>query len=98
MRSQHLHKHLATKKRLTNLDKATLFASFTYPLSAIPQVTNVLEGNTAGVSLLSWTMFAVFGSVFLCYGVVHNIKPMIINNSLWLIIDALVIIGIVAAR
>lgn len=98
MRSHHLHKHLAHKRRLTNLDKLTLMASFAYPLSGIPQVITVFNGDIDGVSLASWVLFAVFGSLFLCYGIVHNIKPMIINNSLWLVIDGLVIIGLLSAH
>lgn len=98
MRSHHLDKHLARKQKLTFIDNVTLVASFAYPLSAIPQVIAVFNGNTAGVSLVSWLLFSVFASVFLCYGVVHNIKPMIINNSLWLAVDILVVIGLLSLR
>lgn len=86
------------KKRLSLLDKAALFASFCSPLSGIPQVIEVIKGNTAGVSLLSWFAFIVFTLIFLVYGLVHNVKPMIIANLLWLLVEISIIAGIIVNR
>lgn len=84
-----VHKHT-----LTPFDKLVMLASFVYPLSSIPQVINVFTGATEGVSILSWSIFLVCASLFLTYGIRRNVPPMIISNSIWVIMDALVIVGI----
>ena len=87
-------KHIQKKKKITAFDAVVIAASFMYPLSSIPQVIQIFQGSTDGVSLLSWASFAVFAIIFLIYGLKHRITPMIITNSIWIIMDSLVIIGI----
>lgn len=89
-----VHAHLAQKKHLTMFDKIIIVASFLYPLCSLPQVIEVFNGNTEGVSLLSWMGFMIFSVLFLVYGLIHKITPMIITNVLWLLVDGLVIIGL----
>lgn len=71
-------------------------AAFLYPLSGIPQVIEVYNGQVDGVSLLSWLSFIAFSALFLSYGLIHKITPMIITNTLWLGVDGLVVIGMIA--
>ena len=78
----------------TNFDRLVLFVSVLYPLSAIPQVIAVFSGRTEGVSVLSWAVFLVCASLFFTYGVRRKVPPMIVANSIWVIMDSLVIIGI----
>lgn len=89
-----LHFHISKRKKLTYFDKLVAVAAFLYPLSGIPQVIEIFQGNIDGVSMLSWAGFIVFSILFLAYGVVHKITPMIVTNALWLVIDGLVVIGI----
>jgi uncharacterized protein with PQ loop repeat len=100
MSRQHysLHFHLSKKKQKSLLDKIVLLASFLYPLTGIPQVLLVFEDGSEGVSLASWVGFACFSLLFFVYGCVHKIKPMIVTNALWLIVDWLVVFGVVAHR
>ena len=84
--------HIQTKKKLTTFDVIVIFASFMYPLSGLPQVIQIFQGTTEGVSLYSWVSFLVFASIFLTYGLKHRITPMIITNSIWIIVDGLVVI------
>jgi uncharacterized protein with PQ loop repeat len=88
------HKHIQKKKKITSFDTVVIFASFLYPLSSIPQIIQIFHGSTDGVSLYSWASFAVFATIFLIYGHKHRIAPMMITNSIWLIMDSLVIIGL----
>jgi uncharacterized protein with PQ loop repeat len=87
------HKHIQKKKKLTTFDIIVTIASFLYPLSSIYQVIQIFQGSTAGVSLYSWVSFAAFSSIFLIYGLKHRITPMIITNSIWLLMDSLVVVG-----
>lgn len=95
--------HLATKKKplkksdlhpYTNFDRVVLVASVLYPFSAFPQVLAVFSGRTEGVAVLSWVIFLLCASLFLLYGVRRRVMPMIVSNSIWIVMDALVIIGI----
>ena len=89
-----MHAHLATKKRLTLFDKVIILASFMYPLSGLPQVVEVFNGHTVGVSIWSGVAFMCFAALFLACGLIHRITPMIITNILWLAIDGMVIVGL----
>lgn len=93
-----LHTYMKSKKKMTKFDQFINVAAFLYPISGIPQVIEVYNGNTAGVSLFSWVGFMFFSGLFLIYGLIHKVKPMIINNSLWFVVDVLVIIGLCTAN
>ncbi len=70
-------------------------AAIVHPLTALPQVYKIYSTqNVDGVSVLTWLGFMVLGGVFLAYGLVHKIKPFIVTQILWFIIDALIVIGI----
>ena len=76
------------------IDKIAMVAAFLHPASGLPQLFEVLNGNTAGVSVWSWLCFMGFTALFFVYSLAHKIKPMIITNFLWLIIDTTIIIAI----
>lgn len=88
-----LHKHIETKKKLGAFDVIVIVASFLYPLSGVPQIIQIFQGTTDGVSIYSWLGFLLFASIFLVYGLKHRVTPMIIANSIWIIVDGLVVIG-----
>lgn len=96
--------HIATKKRplkksdihpYTSLDRIVLVVSVVYPFSALPQVFAVFGGRTEGVSILSWIFFLICSSLFLVYGIRRQVMPMIVSNSIWVVMNALVITGII---
>lgn len=76
-------------------DKLVLVVSVLYPLSALPQAIAVFSGHAGGVSIVSWGFFLVCATLFLSYGLRRKVLPMIISNSIWLVMDALVVIGII---
>lgn len=100
----HTPVHVTMKKRslknntaihpYTNFDRLVLVVSVIYPLSSLPQVIAVFNGRTEGVSTLSWVFFLICSSLFLVYGLRRRVPPMIIANSIWVIMDTLVITGI----
>lgn len=89
-----LHFHINKKKRINVFDKLIIVAAFAYPLSGLAQAIEVFSGNADGVSLFSWVGFIFFSILFLVYGLIHKITPMIITNSLWLAVDGLVVVGV----
>lgn len=98
MSRYHLHIHLSKKKRKTLLDKIVMVAAYVYPLSGLPQLILVYKGEVSGVSIASWLGFACFSTLFLIYGIMHKIKPMIITNFAWLVLDLFIVFGTVTHR
>lgn len=94
----HVYVHLSKKRKKTILDKTVSIASFVYPLSGTPQLLSVYQGNVSGVSVVSWVSFAFFSVLFLIYGIVHKVKPMIVVNILWLIMGCLIVFGTLTHR
>lgn len=83
-----------TKKKSTTdtvLDRVVMVVSILYPLSAVPQLIEIVNGNSAGVSVLSWLSFFTCAGLFLIYGLRHRVMPMIVSNSLWVVVDGLVV-------
>ena len=84
------------KVPFTALDRIVLVISVLYPLSAVPQIIVVFAGRAQGVSIISWSIFLICAGFFLLYGIRRKVLPMIISNSLWVIMNILVIIGIIS--
>jgi len=82
------------KKKSTRFDHFVELVAFVYPLSAIPQLIQVVDGSTEGVSWISWLTFMIAAMIFLAYSVIHRIRPMIICYSLWVIIDGLITVAV----
>lgn len=76
-----------------------MVVSVLYPLSALPQVWAIYHSHdVTGVSLLTWFLFMLAGVVFLSYGLAHRIKPLIVTQVLWFIVDILVVVGVLMYR
>lgn len=97
--SFHLYNFLKKKQQVKLIDRLMSGAAVIHPLTALPQVYSIYSTqNVEGVSLLTWLGFMTLGIIFLAYGLVHKIKPFIITQALWFIIDFLVVIGVVLYR
>jgi uncharacterized protein with PQ loop repeat len=92
-------KSLITKRQVTQIDRLMNFAAVVHPLTAIPQVYSIYSTHdVGGISLLTWFGFMALGLIFLLYGLVHWIKPLILTQVLWFIVDFLVVIGVLVYR
>ena len=77
-------------------ERAALVAAIVYPLSAVPQAIQIFVRHEArDLSLITWAGFALIELVFLAYGVVHNLRPIILSGVLWMAVYAIIIAGIV---
>jgi uncharacterized protein with PQ loop repeat len=93
--SFHFFKHTFTKSEKTSIDRAMTIVAIIHPISALPQVVEIFSTqNASGVSLITWLLFMLIGVIFLLYAVIHKIKPMIINQIIWFIMDLLVVTGV----
>jgi uncharacterized protein with PQ loop repeat len=92
-------KILSKKTRRTTIDKLMAVTAIIHPLTAIPQVLIIYSTqNVSGVSLTTWLSFMIMGSIFLAYGIIHRLKPFIVTQILWFIVDVLVVLGVLMYR
>lgn len=90
-----------TKRKHTNVSSRKLigyimlFVAFVAPLSNLPQIYKLFSLQiTEGLSLETWVMYLVLTIVQLAYAYVNKIKPLIVSNILWIIVDLIMIYGI----
>lgn len=67
------------------------------PLSNYPQIQKLYSSRvTEGLSIETWIMYLIFGFIPLAYAIVNKIRPLVISNLLWTIVNLLMIYGIAA--
>lgn len=93
-RVMYAHPHTLTSRKSTLFDKLVFIVAIVYPLSAVPQAIEVLSGKTDGVSLVSWLMFLLCSTLLLAYGLKHKVAPMIMSNSIWVLVNVVVVTGL----
>lgn len=92
--SHHLQNHLS-KTEQKFIDKLMSAAAVIHPLTAMPQIYDIYSTQSAaGVSLWTWLGFMVLGLIFLAYGLLHRLKPIIVTQILWFIVDFLIVLGV----
>ena len=84
-------------KKILILDKLVYLAGILGPIMTIPQAYNVwILKDVSGVSLVSWSSYLLFASIWLVYGIIHKEKPIIISYFAWIIIEATIVLGLLA--
>lgn len=77
------------------LDVLTYIIGPLIPLSTLPQVYNVLIAKeTEGVSLITWGFYLLSSTLFAFFGIKHKEKLLIITYVPFVLIEALIVIGI----
>lgn len=93
--SVHAHIHNKTHTQPTFFDYIVNITAVVGPFLGIPQILQIFnEQNASGVSLLSFVAFCAYSVIFLIYGVIHKVLPLIISQTLWLIVYGIVVIGV----
>jgi uncharacterized protein with PQ loop repeat len=78
------------------MDKLVYVVGILTPIMTSPQVYEIwVKQNAAGVSLLTWSAYALFSLVWATYGFLHKEKPIILMYILQAFIELFIIIGIV---
>lgn len=99
-------RHAATRKRPGRnktsrypwLEYATYMVAFVGPFLTLPQAYDVWLRHETSVNLVTWSSYLLFAIIWLIYGWVHKIKPIVCSNLLWLAVDVLVLLGVFFAR
>jgi uncharacterized protein with PQ loop repeat len=78
------------------MDKMIFVVGALGPIMTIPQIVKIwMEKSAAGVSLISWGAYLFFAFFWLAYGIMHKEKPIIFTYILWIIFEALIVLGII---
>jgi uncharacterized protein with PQ loop repeat len=97
--SHHILLHLNKKQQKTLVDRLMGCAAVLQPITGLPQIYKIYTTHiVTGISLLSWLGLLFFGLVFLSYGIVHKMKPYILLQFIWFVLDIAVIVGIIIYR
>lgn len=90
------HITAASKKEKQVLDKLVYVVGVAFPLMTIPQIIEIWAAQDAtGLSLISWGGYMVFSFIYLLWAIADGIKVIIISQTIWLVVYAAVIAGIV---
>jgi uncharacterized protein with PQ loop repeat len=89
----------ASKRRKDQVLAIAFVVAVIQPLTVLPQVIQIFSHHSAAqVSLLTWALLTFFNAANLIYGLIFEIKPLILGNALWVIVDAIVVVGILIYR
>lgn len=93
MAKKHFHLTHTVEKHI--LDRTIYIASFAGPMTALPQIYQIFSTQSAaGVSIWSWIMGLGFSMIWITYAVFYKIKPILVSQLLWTMIDIIIIVGI----
>lgn len=97
---QHGTHHLAkrVKDGASSFDRVMLVVGTAAAFMTLPQILSVWQHGAEGVSLLSWVAYTLHSALWVTYGVVHRERTIIFANAIWAVMNALVVIGILALR
>ena len=83
------------KHQNKNLETLTYIAGILLPIFTIPQAYTVLiNKETAGVSLFTWSFYLISSSLFAIYGIKHKEKLLIITYIPFTIVELLIVVGL----
>jgi len=79
------------------LDRVLRIFSVVTMLMTLPQVIYVWAGrNTEGVSVVSWATYLVSACLWLVYGLRKRDKTIYVPCIGWIVLDAAVVVGVLA--
>lgn len=84
----------SNKKRIL-INSLIIPVAIIQPLMTVPQIVAVFTNKSArDVSIATWITFDVASIFWFYYGLVHRERAIIITQSLWLIVQTTLILGI----
>ena len=85
----------SNKDKTTIINKLIYAAAIIYPLTTVPQILQIfIAKNATNVSLWTWVSYDLFTLIFLWYAISNRLKPLVIEYSMWLVAQSIVVLGI----
>ena len=93
------HKLNFKKGRGHLIDKVILPIAMISPLMTIPQVLQVwVDGKVEGVSVTTWSAYALGTLFWTLYGLAHKEKPIFFANFFLFILDIAIVLGVLSHK
>jgi uncharacterized protein with PQ loop repeat len=90
------HFHLTKKKEKQLINRVCAVFAVFMPLTTLPQIIQLYTTHDAsGLSLLMWILYSIGVIPFLLFGIIYRHSQLIVLNTLWLVVQAIMIVGIV---
>src|SRR4030042_4147855 len=87
--------HTSHKDKNHLIDELIYVVAFIGPLMTIPQVATIwLERKVEGISIITWSSYAVLSIFWISYGLIHKEKPIILANLLFLLVNIAIVVGV----
>ena len=75
-----------------------VYVALISPIMTLPQLYNVWKGNSGGVSFITWIAYLCVATMWLLYGLKYKIKPIIVVQTCWIVVDSAVVLGLLIHR
>ncbi|MBU1019461.1 hypothetical protein KJ764_05845 [Patescibacteria group bacterium] len=77
------------------LDRVILLIGILGPIITMPQLLKIwISQDAGGLSLMTWTTWIFIDSIWILYGFVHKVVPIILSHSAYMLVQTGVVIGI----
>lgn len=87
---------MSRKYSKDKVEHITLIAGILQPLITLPQIVHIYSSQSAqDVSLLTWVGYLLFAFIFLGYGIIFHLRPIIVTQSIWIAMEIGVIMGVI---
>ncbi len=88
------HLRFRAKQQRKIADRLTLLAAIGGPLFTLPQAVKAFAPeNGSAIALSTWIAYNVLSVVWIYYGVVHKERLIIVTQSLYMVVQTMVIVG-----
>lgn len=78
-----------------SIHKMTLFAAIATPIMTLPQVYQIWILGEKGASAVTWASYVLIACIWLFYGLENRDKPIIIMQSLCIVVYSTVVVGLI---
>lgn len=93
------HFHIAKKNEKRFINRLCSVFAVLMPLTVLPQIYLLYTTqNASGLSLAMWVLYSIGCIPFLIFGYIYKLPQLIVLNSLWLVMQAIMIVGILVFR
>ena len=92
----HIPRSKKERQSHTVVDTLALLVGFLQPLMTVPQIIVVFQAqNASQLSIITWVAYDIASVVLLTYGIIHKLKPIVVAQTVWLIVQSVLIFAII---
>ena len=71
-----------------------VYLAIVSPIMTIPQLMIIWSGQAQGVSKITWIAYLCVASIMLSYALKHRLKPLIVVQTCWVLVDSALVAGL----